>query len=425
MEVKMQKAKERLFLALLGCLVSLGVISIWPTQIGAQFNPSPSPRPTAVTTLQTTIPAPHFSAGEEVIIDQPVAGDLYIAGGMVRIKSRVAGDVLAVGGSVIIDGEVQQDVRAAGGMVEINGQVYQNVTAAGGTVLINKSGVVQGHLIATGGRVLVDGTIGGNQWLSAGTVMLNGRVGGQTKLQAEVVKVGPTAVLAGAVTGETEEPLTVAEGAQLQQAPTVTQRVEDNDTVEGSTAAGVLIGASLLSLVMGMIATAFFVAIFPSASERVAEQFATQPMVSLVWGSVYLFVTPFIAVLLMVTVIGLPLGSIFLLGYILSLFFGNWVAALGLGRKIARWSGHQGLIRSSWWQLLAGFGVLLVLNLITVIGWLLRALLWLVGLGALVITFQKVLLTRQNAAGVVPVQVTSKPVASHKSAPAKKRFRKR
>ncbi|MBW7885155.1 MAG: hypothetical protein H3C34_21490, partial [Caldilineaceae bacterium] len=64
-----------------------------------------------------------YVAGEEIIIDGTVDGDLIAVGGYIEVNGRVTGDVLAAGGGIVINGAVEGDVRIAGGGLKVNGTI--------------------------------------------------------------------------------------------------------------------------------------------------------------------------------------------------------------------------------------------------------------------------------------------------------------
>ena len=97
------------------------------------------------------------------------------AGGKVRIGAEVGQSVYAAGGQVNINGKVGRNLRVAGGQVELGpkADVTGNVSAAGGQVRLY--GAVRGHVQAAGGRLLIDGPITGDVLATSGQVELAAR----------------------------------------------------------------------------------------------------------------------------------------------------------------------------------------------------------------------------------------------------------
>jgi len=75
-------------------------------------------------------------------------GDLQVPAG-----TAVYGDAIAVGGTAYVDGTVEGDVAAIGGGVEVRGHVVGSVRAAGGNVVLYSTAIVGGEATAVGGTV--------------------------------------------------------------------------------------------------------------------------------------------------------------------------------------------------------------------------------------------------------------------------------
>ncbi len=121
----------------------------------------------------------------------------------------------------------------------------------------------------------------------------------------------------------------------------------------------------------------------------VAGQVRAEPWWNLFYGFVYLVLTPFIGMLLMVTIFGLPLGVLTLVLYVFSIIFLAPVTALVLTKLT------QDYYKTKWGKgmvflISIGFYIVLkLLNLVPVIGWVAKLLLYAVVLGALCVTKTK------------------------------------
>ncbi|HEX6892825.1 MAG TPA: hypothetical protein VF141_19085, partial [Chryseolinea sp.] len=166
-------------------------------------------------------------SGEDVVIDDIVNGDLYIAGGTVTINAPVNGDLVVAGGTIVVNDSISQDILAAGGDITINGFVGDDVRSAGGKIRlssrvagdfvvgggeINIDGrsVILGNLLSGGGKTTLDGTVQGNVKAAAGEftlngvveqemdcrggdIIINGSVSGMARLAAKDIELGSRA----------------------------------------------------------------------------------------------------------------------------------------------------------------------------------------------------------------------------------------
>src|SRR3989454_5439409 len=182
------------------------------------------------------LPSPAFAfvprAGENVAFWQTIQDELYIAGGTVTVTGTVDGDVIAAGGTVTVIGRVSGALLVAGGTVEIGGSVGRSIRAAGGTVRLGATagtdavlaggnvtvadtGRVGRDLVAGGGSVRITGTVGRNALVGGGNVVIGGSVQGDVDVQADRVVVLSTARVAGRLRYAAGGSAEIQSGAQI------------------------------------------------------------------------------------------------------------------------------------------------------------------------------------------------------------------
>lgn len=318
-----------------------------------------------------------YVAGGDVVLPGEVAGDAVAAGRRVSVGPLVRGDAILAGGSVVIGGQVLDDVRAAGGEVLVNGPVGDDLIAAGGRVRLAPGARVGGRAWLAGGEVEVAGDAGRELRAAAGRVRLGGRVQGNVELAAEEVEILSTARIAGNLIYRSARPARIAPGAQI--AGRITHiRTEPSETAlrTGVVASGIvfIVGLALAGSVLFLL--------LPGITLSAARTIGSDPWRSLALGFALLVSIPFLAVLLMVTVIGIPLGLVLLALYPVMLLLGFLAAAFFLGdaglRRLRR-PPSKGL------QLGAFIGALVLLALLSQVpgvGGLVAFLALLFGLGA-------------------------------------------
>jgi hypothetical protein len=115
-----------------------------------------------------------------------------------------------------------------------------------------------------------------------------------------------------------------------------------------------------------------------------ADAIKTNPLSSLGWGALILFVTPIAAIIVCCTVIGLPVGIIALVLYGIAIYLSQIPVALCIGRLIFgrfREVESSGIMIGT---LATGLAILTLLRLIPVIGFLVGLATAIFGLGSLV-----------------------------------------
>src|SRR3989339_140088 len=114
---------------LLRSLLLFLVLSLSFTTLVAAKTPG-KPRRFSGSLPITVTGLPQIIVGEEIIIDEPVTGDLIIAGGQVEVRETVTGDLIIAGGQVELTGNVGEDLIVIGGEVDVNSTVGKDVIAA-------------------------------------------------------------------------------------------------------------------------------------------------------------------------------------------------------------------------------------------------------------------------------------------------------
>ena len=149
-------AAALLGVVVLGAGLALGLI-LSPGVVGALL-PLPEPRATSASSGATD--PNNASAFPYWISRQPAMpctdATRNGAGQSVTVNAteRICGNVTVYAGSATVLGEVDGDVTVVGGSASIAGDVLGNVTTVGGSISIESAGRVQGNVHALGGQVM-------------------------------------------------------------------------------------------------------------------------------------------------------------------------------------------------------------------------------------------------------------------------------
>lgn len=299
-------------------------------------------------------------SGGTVVVedDETVDEDLRAFGGTVIVRGTVDGDLTAFGGTVVVEGTVEGTVQSAAGSVRIAGSVGENVSATAGTVDVAETARIGGTLEA-----------------AAGDVAVAGRVDGDARLAGESIRLADSASIAGDVAydgdlSQSEDATvdgTVARDESLSIGPGGSVSVPDGAFAVYGTIVTLLAGA------IGLLA-------FPRFSAGVAERAIDGPVRSGATGllAIVLGVVGFIA--LVITIVGIPLalagGLLFVLLAWLGAVYGRFVLGTWLLSLVD--------VESRWLALLVGVGLVAALGFVPIVDPIVRALVFLLGFGALV-----------------------------------------
>lgn len=249
-----------------------------------------------------------------------------------------------------------------------------DLTVIGGSVAIEDDATVNGDLAVMGGNVTVDGIIDGDVSV----------IGGTLSLEDNAVVRGDVTDLGGTIHKAKEA---VIEGKEMRaDRPwnVTTMRTPPVNVILDPI--GGFLGAIFQALALGALAV--LVNLFAARlMDRTGRSAVAQPVASGGVGLLTVIVAPALLILMAVTIILIPVS---LLGFVavgIAALFG-WISlALMVGWQIAQW------LKQPWSEpVIAGVGAVVLslvssmLNIIPCIGWTVNFLIWMVALGATILT---------------------------------------
>ncbi len=285
-----------------------------------------------------------YVAGGTVTINAPVHGDLIVAGGTINVSDTVTQDMLVAGGNINFNGYAGDDIRCAGGSITILSEVAGDVVVAGGTVTISKGAVIRGNLIASGGKLRVDGKVLGMVYSAAGTFTLNGKVGGDmdcrggeitinglvdgnSVLAASTIEIGSDASFDGDVNYWNKKG-----------APDFINAVHNgkatyDPSLEIKSGKLIYLGFASVLIALWYLGTALLMIfliqfLFNATMKSAAGTVKNESMKSLGYGMLFLIGVPIAIVITAVTIIALPVSILLLIGYITLLLLATVIVSL-------------------------------------------------------------------------------------------------
>ncbi|MFH0847678.1 MAG: hypothetical protein V1894_06485 [Chloroflexota bacterium] len=326
-----------------------------------------------------------YLAGGNIIVDGTVNGDIFGVGQSLTINGVVNGGVTFAGQLVTVNGEISNSARLAGQSITVTGKIGRDLVVAGSAVTINSQSVTSGDLVLAVGTALVNGRVGGNIRGGAGTVTVAGAVGGDVDLRTENLTITSGVSIQGNLTYTSQNEAVIQSGATI--AGTTNHKMPEAKAPARRfppVAAGAKVLWQVLCFLMTLIAGVILILIASPRLNLMANSIQSKPWQSLGWGAILLIVVPVASVIVMITVIGLPLGLISLVLYGIAVYLSQIPVGLLIGRLIIRQNrelGSRGLVIGA---LALGLLILLLLRLLPFIGWITGLLTVVFGLGTLV-----------------------------------------
>lgn len=319
-------------------------------------------------------------AADRIVIDGDVDGDLITWSRSLTVNGHVKGDVLGGGEVITVNGTVDGNVRAFCQTLEISGAVGKNLMAWTGNATLDRKSKIEGTATLGAGDADLDGHIGGDLLAFFKTLDLNGSIGGNARTQGRTLTIGSGAEVVGTTQFKGPNPPEVAPGAKLGGRVEFIrhERGVDRTSPRYYWHQILLWGASFVfGLVLLLLAPGFFYDV-TNACKKVG------PTSGL--GVLFLLATPVAAILVCITIVGIPvaLAAVFL--YIIAIyaaqvFVGTWIgekilgAGVGLGPTLGR--------------VALGLAIIRAIRVIPYLGVLVGAIVVIWGLGALILTLYK------------------------------------
>lgn len=351
--------------------------------IFAPFVVAQEVRNSEVVTLASdqTVDKDYFATGEKVVISGIVNGDVYVFGGNVIVDGTVNGDLIAGGGTVSVTGRVTDDARIGGGQVDVSGEIGRNLTAGGGSINISQNAKIGGSLVAGGGNVNVLSALGRGATVGGGNLTLANSVGGDVTAGVGSLTLLQNANVAGDLNYWSSQPADIQSGAQIN-GQTNFHMTEEKDG-KSDAAAGINFGFSIYSFLVALIFGFIFIRFLPNFTQATADRITKKPLASLGIGFLALVTVPIFAIILAITILGIPFALLLMLFYIVDLYLAKIFVAIAVGAFLANY------FKKKWGLMLSfvvGLAVYCLLSLIPVLGWLAVCIITLIGFGALIVS---------------------------------------
>ena len=189
----------------------------------------------------------------------------------------------------------------------VNKKIENDVLSAGGKVNIDKDTIINGYLILAGGEIMIDGTIKKNVIVGGADV----KFGPNAKIDGYLVTAGGTV---------TVDPAAVIKGEQIIQNPSV-PRSGTSPLDRGERQK-----FNLISWMSSALTLMIMVMLFKNL------KWNKKYLSTIFKGFGVMILWPIGMVLLMITIIGAPIGIIGMMAYFVGIYLASLVAAWALGK---------------------------------------------------------------------------------------------
>ena len=366
--------------------------------------------------LATALGATQFKSVENYTLpsDQRLEDDLIITGKNVRIEGEIAGDLLSACRSASLNGHIENsafnasqyltvDGHIQGSLISfcqdlnLSGSVGRNLTAFAAHVLINREAVVEGQLSVYAGELDLEGEVRNGLRAGCDEIVISGTVDGDVKIETEKLTILESAVIEGGLQYKSPNQARIDPKAKISGEIKWTEKVKKDEKSGVYRKVGPFKGTLLLAnLVTGAVLIALFRRRWDLSQKAISQTF----LKSLGLGFVLAVCVPIAAIVLMITVLGIPLALMSLVAYGIIFYLAKLIFSTMAGNWLLKYLTKKESV-SLIWAFLLGYILFWAITGFKVIGTILYILAFLVGFGGIVLG------NRNNGKSAVPPPATS------------------
>ncbi|MBS0297677.1 MAG: polymer-forming cytoskeletal protein [Proteobacteria bacterium] len=249
-----------------------------------------------------------FAAGRDVRIAVTSTHDVFAAGNTVRSEAGSADHLIAAGETLTVAGTDLRDVIAAGKRIELQtGQTQDDVVAFGENVSARPTFKIGGSAVMMGSNVELQAPVGGDVYAAGQDVRIDSAVTGNVKVEGRHVVIGPNARIAGALAYRADQ-LEIMPGAVITGPKTVLPPEARHQHVARPKTIAQRIGDWVFGTIAFAVMALGLALLFPGLMAVSGRMVYRNPLIAALVGAVVLVVTPAVALVLLVTLVGAPLS---------------------------------------------------------------------------------------------------------------------
>ncbi len=323
------------------------------------------------------------AAGETVVVDGDVTGDLLAFSRRIVVNGSVGGNLIAFGESISVEGSVGGTLVSAGERLEVeDSTIAGDLWFAGEKLTFDGDSRVSRNTVFAGESAIVEGDVGKDIIAAAESIEVSGNVSRDIQTYTERLSLLSDARVGGDVTFRSDED-------NFQQAPEATVEGEvifkampEEFEPRNRYLSGEYYLWQLLRLASAFLAGVVLLWLVPVMRD-VSLEGGVAGLKTAGIGLVALVSTPIIMALLAVTLVGLPLAAIGAVTWLLTIYAAKIVVASMIGQLVLANSDYEDNLLLT---LLVGLVIVIVAVNIPAIGGVISFIFLIVGIGLIVQT---------------------------------------
>ena len=252
---------------------------------------------------------------------------------MINIDTDTGRDLYAAGSRVTVNGNIDGKARLAGADLQINAEIGEMLHAAAASIDISKEAQLATDASLAAALIEFHGSANDNLHLYADEVKFSGHAMGSVTIEGRDIELNEAASIDGDLIIRSSKEAEISPNANVAGTITHTGLEESeifNEHENVSDGIGFFILLSASAFLLGSILIIFV----RNFVEQDVTTLRTQPCRSILWGIAVFFGLPVVAIVTMITIIGIPMGIAILLLLPFLLILGYFTLALGTSEWI-------------------------------------------------------------------------------------------
>lgn len=342
-----------------------------------------------------TVEGNYYAIGDIITIDGDINGDIFVAGENVTINGNISGDIFAaVSENFVLNNKIGSSLRVIGTNITINNKIPHSAHLVGENITIAKIAEITGDLFVLGANINHMGKVGGDLHGMGSLITIAGEVGKDVKLRLDdkikesthgwkfkmggnnILTVTESATINGNLYYSASQEGLISKDAEIKgeigySAP----KPKSTQANVWNLAWGALFGI-FSSFVIGLV----LITLWRERIKKLTDVMLVAVWPSIGWGLILMFLTPFIILLLLFTIIGIPLAVILGVIWLIAMYISKTIVGILIGRMVLNkiWEKKKD---SLIWAMIIGVSLVWLLTKLPLIGWLLSlvAIWWALG----------------------------------------------
>ena len=266
----------------------------------------------------------YFNSAENVTENVNINHSYFTSGNNVNSKSQVQGIHLIAGNNLELQG-TSEYLLAAGNVINIDNTVERDIFVAGNSINISKQSSIGRDLFAAGNTLTISANLSGNTFLAGNTINIDAdTINGDITISAKEINIASNTIINGTLKYNSDA-IFNSNTTNIGEIKTYETKNIDETTV-----------LSVLNDFVYALLTFVFLG-FVLNLKYLDKKLSANEIFNNTWnGLLFMFAVPIVSIILLVTVIGVPVGIISLLIYVIMLYLSVLISSTYLGKLITK-----------------------------------------------------------------------------------------